>query len=86
MSQDVEVIGMDYSKLDFDTIILLAGHSSVKMSEGDLTSCYHNNVTNFVELLDRINKNYGCCIKLKIGYAVLLHPVQFVLTSNDIVN
>ena len=38
----------------YDTIILLAGHSSVKMSEGDLTSCYHNNVTNFVELLEKI--------------------------------
>ena len=39
---------------EYDTIILLAGHSSVKMSEGDLTSCFHNNVTNFVELLEKI--------------------------------
>jgi nucleoside-diphosphate-sugar epimerase len=39
----------------YKTIILLAGHSSVKMSEGDLTSCFHNNVTNFVELLEKIN-------------------------------
>ena len=42
---------------EFDTIILLAGHSSVKMSEGDLTSCYHNNVTNFVELLEKIKSS-----------------------------
>ena len=38
----------------YDTIILLAGHSSVKMSEGDLKSCFHNNVTNFVELLGKL--------------------------------
>ena len=55
-----ETIVKDYRDLPedylskFDTIILLAGHSSVKMSEGDLTSCYHNNVTNFVELLEKI--------------------------------
>tara|TARA_B100000519_G_scaffold194827_1_gene199128 strand:- start:458 stop:1390 length:933 start_codon:yes stop_codon:yes gene_type:complete len=58
-----ETIVKDYRDLsddylsEFDTIILLAAHSSVKMSEGNLTSCYHNNVTNFVELLDKINKN-----------------------------
>ena len=55
-----ETIVTDYRDLSheylnhFDTIILLAGHSSVKMSEGDLKSCYHNNVTNFVELLEKI--------------------------------
>lgn len=55
-----ETIVKDYRDLsdeylsEFDTIILLAGHSSVKMSEGDLTSCYHNNVTNFVELLEKV--------------------------------
>jgi len=55
-----ETVVTDYRDLSheylnhFDTIILLAGHSSVKMSEGDLKSCYHNNVTNFVELLEKI--------------------------------
>jgi nucleoside-diphosphate-sugar epimerase len=58
-----ETIVKDYRDLsdeylsEFDTIILLAGHSSVKMSEGDLTSCFHNNVTNFVELLEKIKSS-----------------------------
>tara|TARA_R100000808_G_C2151403_1_gene160442 strand:- start:1251 stop:2183 length:933 start_codon:yes stop_codon:yes gene_type:complete len=61
-NQFKETIVKDYCDLsidylsEFDTIILLAGHSSVKMSEGPLPSCFHNNVTNFVELLDKINK------------------------------
>ena len=42
-----------YSK--YDSIILLAGHSSVKMSEADLNSCFKNNVTNFIELLEKLN-------------------------------
>ena len=44
----------DYSK--YNTIILLAGHSSVKMSEGDLNSCFNNNVRNFVDLLGKLDK------------------------------
>ena len=38
----------------YDTIILLAGHSSVKMSEADSNSCFKNNVQNFIELLDKL--------------------------------
>ena len=34
---------------EYDNIILLAGHSSVKMSEGNLNSCFNNNVRNFIE-------------------------------------
>ena len=39
---------------EYDTIILLAGHSSVKMSEADSNSCFKNNVQNFIELLDKL--------------------------------
>ena len=39
----------------YDTIILLAGHSSVKMSEGNLNSCFKNNVTNYIQLLEKLN-------------------------------
>lgn len=41
---------------DFDVIILLAGHSSVKMCNGPLDSSWSNNVNNFVDLLKKINK------------------------------
>tara|TARA_Y100000004_G_C8893656_1_gene403157 strand:+ start:105 stop:1031 length:927 start_codon:yes stop_codon:yes gene_type:complete len=39
---------------EYDTIILLAGHSSVKMSETESNSCFKNNVQNFIELLDKL--------------------------------
>ena len=38
-------------------IILLAGHSSVSMCGGELTSCFNNNVFNFANLLDKIDDN-----------------------------
>ena len=40
-----------------DVVILLAGHSSVKMSEGKLISAYTNNVTNFINLIEKIGKH-----------------------------
>ena len=40
---------------EYDNIILLAGHSSVKMSEGSLNSCFNNNVRNFVNLLEKLD-------------------------------
>ena len=39
---------------EYDTIILLAGHSSVKMSEAKSNSCFKNNVQNFIDLLDKL--------------------------------
>ena len=42
-----------YSK--FDSIILLAGHSSVKMCEGNLLYSYDNNVKNFICLLSKLS-------------------------------
>ena len=41
---------------DYDTVILLAGHSSVKMSEGNLNSCFNNNVRNFIDLIEKLDK------------------------------
>ena len=57
-----ENINMDYDDLtpkflkDFDAVILLAGHSSVKMCEEDLLSSYNNNVRNFINLLGKLDK------------------------------
>ena len=41
----------------FSDIILLAGHSSVKMCEENLIGCFKNNVEYFVELLTKIKDN-----------------------------
>jgi nucleoside-diphosphate-sugar epimerase len=54
--------GIDFKDLtrdyysEYDNIILLAGHSSVKMSEGGLNSCFNNNVRNFIDLLEKLDK------------------------------
>jgi UDP-glucose 4-epimerase len=56
-----ETIQKDYRDLTkeelskYTHIILLAGHSSVSMCGGELTSCFNNNVFNFVNLLDKIS-------------------------------
>ena len=55
-----ETIVKDYKTMskefysEYETIILLAGHSSVKMSEASSNSCFNNNVKNFIELLDKL--------------------------------
>lgn len=52
----------DYNSLDleflskFDSIILLAGHSSVKMCEGKISHAFNNNVINFINLLEKLKK------------------------------
>lgn len=59
----------DYNKLTkdflapFKTIILLAGHSSVQMCDGDIKSPWHNNVRNFINLVEKTS------IDTKIIYA-----------------
>ena len=51
----------DYDQLtredleQFDVVIVLAGHSSVPSCNGDLYSPWLNNVTNFVNLLDKLD-------------------------------
>ena len=52
---DFKDLTRDYYS-EFDNIILLAGHSSVKMSEGGLNSCFNNNVRNFIDLLEKLDK------------------------------
>ena len=53
---------IDYNNLTkeylskFDTIILLAGHSSVKMCIGDVNSSWNNNVNNFNTLVNKLDK------------------------------
>lgn len=39
---------------NYDTIVLLAGHSSKPMGENDPNGCWANNVNNFKELLDKL--------------------------------
>ena len=41
----------------YQVIVLLAGHSSVKMCEDNMVSTMRNNVLNFVELLDKVDKD-----------------------------
>ena len=52
---DFKDLSRDYYS-EFENIILLAGHSSVKMSEGNLNSCFNNNVRNFIDLLEKLDK------------------------------
>lgn len=40
----------------FDVIVLMAGHSSVKMCENSLSSAFNNNVRNFINLLSKISE------------------------------
>jgi UDP-glucose 4-epimerase len=53
---------IDYNNLTkeylskFDTIVLLAGHSSVKMCIGDVNSSWNNNVSNFNTLVNKLDK------------------------------
>ena len=49
-NEDFNLLKENYVK-SFDTIILLAGHSSVKMCDGDMESAFNNNVRNFINLL-----------------------------------
>ena len=59
----------------YNIVILLAGHSSVKMCEGDLINSHKNNVDNFIKLVNKLNKNtkfiyassssvYGRCVDI----------------------
>lgn len=40
----------------YDVIILLAGHSSVKMCDGEVFSSWNNNVNNFITLVRKLDK------------------------------
>ena len=57
---DEHTTQMDYKNLtkdflsNFQSVILLAAHSSVKMCENDIINSYNNNVTNFIELVEKL--------------------------------
>jgi nucleoside-diphosphate-sugar epimerase len=40
----------------YDVVILLAGHSSVKMCDGEVFSSWNNNVNNFITLVRKLDK------------------------------
>jgi len=59
---DSSILRKDFSNLseieleNIDAVVLLAGHSSVKMSLNNWTSTFNNNVYNFVSLAKKIKK------------------------------
>ena len=55
-TSDFKNIRDSYIK-DFDVVILLAGHSSVKMCDTDMMSSFNNNVDNFIKLVSKLNKS-----------------------------
>jgi nucleoside-diphosphate-sugar epimerase len=61
--QDPKTVVKDYRNLsadvirEADAIILLAGHSSVKMCEGPIASAWNNNVSNFVDLVGKMRRD-----------------------------
>jgi nucleoside-diphosphate-sugar epimerase len=52
---DYKTLSKDFLKI-YDIVILLAGHSSVKMCEGNLMDSHKNNVDNFIELINKLDK------------------------------
>jgi nucleoside-diphosphate-sugar epimerase len=52
---DYNLLTKDYIA-KFDVVILLAGHSSVKMCIGDINSSWRNNVSNFTILVNKLDK------------------------------
>lgn len=72
----------------FDVIILLAGHSSVKMCDGPILASWNNNVNNFVDLVKKLNKDqlliyassgsvYGLCSsEAKEDDNILFKPIN----------
>jgi UDP-glucose 4-epimerase len=59
----VESVVADFAELDqyyiqsFSHIVLLAGHSSVRMCDDHHSSVFKNNVMNFVKLIDKMDEN-----------------------------
>ena len=65
----------------------LFGHSSVKMSEGILNSCFNNNVRNFGDLLEKLDKRKLICISSSSVYgSVGGKTVNDYLDLNHIIN
>ncbi len=57
------VLNIDYRNLnesfvkEYDSIVLLAGHSSVKMCDTEIQNSWINNVSNFVGLVEKMDKH-----------------------------
>jgi nucleoside-diphosphate-sugar epimerase len=41
----------------YDAVVLLAGHSSVKMCDGPILSSWNNNINNFIDLVNKLAKS-----------------------------
>lgn len=41
----------------YDVVVLLAGHSSVKMCDGPILSSWNNNINNFIDLVNKLDKS-----------------------------
>jgi nucleoside-diphosphate-sugar epimerase len=41
----------------YDAVVLLAGHSSVKMCDGPIISSWNNNINNFIDLVNKLDKS-----------------------------
>jgi nucleoside-diphosphate-sugar epimerase len=54
--EDYKNLTKDYVA-QFETIILLAGHASVKMCDGELSASWSNNVSNFIGLVKKLDKS-----------------------------
>lgn len=63
-NRDEKTLIMDYRDLSpellnvYDIIILLAGHSSVNICNGDIKAPWLNNVTNFEELIPKLSNHH----------------------------
>jgi len=53
--EDYRNLSKEYLR-KYDVVILLAGHSSVKMCAGEVFSSWNNNVNNFVNLVRKLDK------------------------------
>lgn len=87
-------IVIDYNKLSeefirsYNVVILLAGHSSIKMCEGEFINSYNNNVRNFLNLLSKIDNSskfiYASSSSIygKINYLAKEEDTNFIPYNN----
>jgi len=64
----------------YDVVILLAGHSSVKMCEGPVIASWTNNVNNFIKLVKKLDKSQT----LIYASSGSVYGSQNVITTEDI--
>lgn len=64
----------------YDAVILLAGHSSVKMCEGPVIASWTNNVNNFINLVKKLDKSQT----LIYASSGSVYGSQNIVTQEDI--